>query len=157
MKKSSVFMWIMFFVSFCFDVLPLPGGVIWFKPSWTLLVLIYFCLKKESGLNYFHVLILGFIVDLLGGNLLGMHAFVYVCVYYFLDVFKQHVRQLSLGQQLWFISLFVVFEKLTILIIQLFIAHPPGTFLYWLGLITNIILWPWLFLLLNALEQRHVQ
>ena len=66
-------------IAFMLEILPLPGFIIWFRPAWTLLVLIYWAMALPEVVGVGYAFMVGIFLDVLTGTLLGEHAFAMVC------------------------------------------------------------------------------
>jgi rod shape-determining protein MreD len=142
-----------FLASFILDILPLPGWVIWLRPAWTLLVLIYWVMALPYLIGVTTAFCVGILMDLLQGTLLGEYAFVMVIISFIVMKTYKIIRVYPLLQQTFVVFLLVLLYQLLIFIIQGIIGQLPHTWGYWLTAITSAILWPWIFILLRDLRR----
>jgi len=153
-KRGRWLIILTFIVALLLDILPLPGVVIWFRPQWTLLVFIYWCLALPNTIGLMTAFVLGLILDLLNGSLLGEHAFALIVVAFILIKLYQLIRVYPLFQQTILVFCLVFIYQLTIFLLQGFFSTFPSTGCYWLTLLTSTILWPWLFILLRDWRRK---
>ena len=145
---------ITFLIALMLEVLPLPVWVVWLRPAWTLLVLIYWAMALPYIAGVLTAFCVGILLDLLTGTLLGEHAFVFIIITYI--VIKQHrlIRVYPLFQQTLIVLMLVLLYKILIFAIQGIIGLAPYTYMYWLSAIVSALLWPWVFILLRDWRRR---
>src|SRR5579862_7551292 len=73
-----------------FSLLPLPVWMIWYRPAWVLMVLMYWALTRPYQVNVGTAWLCGILLDLLSGTLLGEHAVALTIVIYL--VVRMHIR-----------------------------------------------------------------
>lgn len=56
------------------SLLPLPEAVVWLRPQWLLLVLLYWVVALPQRVGVFTALVVGLLADVLYGSVLGQHA-----------------------------------------------------------------------------------
>ena len=144
------FIWLTLIVALALDILPLPVGVIWLRPNWMVLVLIYWIVVMPYRVSVGYAFVFGLKMDLLQGSILGEHAVAMIIVAYIAAKMQKQMQIFSLQQQMLAIFLLLLVYKIVIFAIQGFIGQLPGSFLYWLSVLVDVILWPWLYLLLQS-------
>jgi rod shape-determining protein MreD len=152
--RNRWFIVLTFLIALMLDVLPLPGWVIWLRPQWTLLVLIYWVMALPSAVGIISAFSVGILLDLLNNTLLGEHAFAMVIIAYVVIKLHKLIRVYPLLQQMLVVFVFVLLYQLIIFGIQGIIGQLPHTFLYWLTVFISTILWPWVFVLLRDCRRR---
>jgi len=135
-------------------LVPLPELVAPLRPFWIALVLSYWLLEtpQQAGLGL--AFICGLVADLVFGTLFGEHA-LRLTVFAFLVLrFRPRLRFFPLSQQALAIFALLVNDRVLVLAIRAASgeALPPWSF--WLSPLTGLLLWPWLFLLLDELRLR---
>ncbi len=148
-KHNRWLIFLTFFIALILEILPLPSWSIWLRPTWTLLVLIYWTLTSPETVGIGSAFIVGILLDLLTGTLLGEHAFVMVIIAYIAIKLHRLIRAFTLLQQTLVVSLLILIYQLLIFATQGFLAQLPYSPLYWLTVIISTLLWPWIFALLN--------
>lgn len=147
--------WITFLVGLFLQIMPWSSIIYMLKPSWLLLILIYWVLALPHRVGITTAFIVGLIWDVFSGTVLGVHAFMFSCVAYLVLFRYQLLRNLALWQQSFVVfglSLFanILLYVFEIIIYQSLSASP--TFV--LSSISNGVLWTWMFLLLRQIRRR---
>jgi rod shape-determining protein MreD len=144
-KKNQRIIIVSFIIALLLDTLPMPGFAIWFRPQWTLLILIYWLIETPYTIGFFAVFCLGLILDVLNGALLGMHAIGFLIIAYLIYKTYHLIRSYHMTQQAIVVFLIIVLYQLISLIILMIINAAPHTGLYFGSSLTTAILWPWIF------------
>ncbi len=141
-------------VALILSILPLPGGLHAYAPYWMALVFIYWGLESRSLGHLGQAFVCGLLLDIFTGALLGQHALSLLIISYLLGRFRHRIRFFPPWQQ----SLAVLALLLNDRIIQLWIIALAGRGLpdwsFWIQPVVAFVLWPWIFLLLDALRLR---
>lgn len=136
-------------------LMPLPTVAEPARPYWVAMVLIYWNLEAGSLRRLGQAFILGLLIDLLTGTLLGQHALSLVIISYLTERFRNQLRFFPVWQQAAAVMALLFNDR----IVQLWViglvddAWPPWT--WWLAPFIGMLLWPWLFLLLDRMRQRQ--
>ena len=87
-----------FALAFLFTVLPIPTGLMWARPEWVSLVLIYWviALPQRGVMSAFFA---GLLLDALEGSMLGQNALALSVVAYLALILYQRLRQFNMMQQ----------------------------------------------------------
>lgn len=141
-------------IALILDMLPMPGWGIWLRPEWLLLVLIYWIMVVPYRISVGTAFFWGLFSDLANGSLLGEQAFAFVIIAYIVAKFHKRLWLFPMQQKIVVIFGIILFYKLIIYGVQGFLGQPPETSLYWASSVVDIILWPWIFLLLNEWQKR---
>ena len=146
-----------FIVALMLDIVPLPDWLVAFRPEWSAIVLIYWCLALPQrvgvGIGWF----VGLVVDVLRGALLGQHALGYAVMAYLALKLHRRIRVFPLWQQALTVMVFIALHQLLVLWVLGIIGQSRGTFSYWLPSISSALLWPWMFAGLRGVRRRfHV-
>jgi rod shape-determining protein MreD len=138
-------------------IIPLPAIVEPLRPYWVALVLLFWCLETQGIINLGTAFLLGLGLDLLTGSLLGMHALGLVIMTYLVTRFRPRLRFFPPWQQALSVLALLVNDRIIVVwIISLRgDALPPAS--YWLAPVVGMVVWPWLFLLLDRYRgaSRH--
>lgn len=130
-------------------LLPMPDWTVWLRPSWVLLVLIYWAIIMPYRVSVGIAFVMGIVVDLLSGSLLGEHALALTMIIYLVTRLYIRLRLYPLLQQGLSIFVFVLLYQFILFCIQGFVGNLPASHLYWLSSLTSVLLWPWLFVLMR--------
>ncbi|MFW5926846.1 MAG: rod shape-determining protein MreD [Wenzhouxiangella sp.] len=136
-------------------LVPLPAELQPARPYWMAIVLIYWNLEAGSLRRLGQAFALGLLLDLLTGTLLGQHALSLVIISYLTERFRNRIRFFPAWQQAIAVMALLFNDR----IVQLWViglvddAWPPWT--WWLAPVIGMLLWPWVFLLLDRLRHRR--
>ncbi len=134
-------------------MMPLPDMVAPARPYWVALVMIYWNLEAGRLRHLGQAFAIGLLLDLMTGTLLGQHALSLVIISYLTERFRNRIRFFPPWQQAAVVMALLFNDR----IVQLWIiglvddAWPPP--LWWLAPVAGLLLWPWLFLLLDRMRQ----
>jgi rod shape-determining protein MreD len=154
-EPSATLLGVSLVLAFALTLMPLPTGIETMRPYWVALVLIYWNLEAGSLRFLGQAFVLGLALDLATGTLLGQHALGLVVLMFLLERFRARIRFFPPWQQAAAILALLLNER----VIQLWVialggnAWPPWT--WWLAPLIGALIWPWLFLLMDALRQRQ--
>lgn len=141
--------------AFVLSLMPLPQMIEPARPYWIAMVLIYFNLEAGQLRLLGQAFVLGLLLDLLTGTLLGQHALSLIIISYLTERFRNRIRFFPPWQQAVVVMALLFNDR----IVQLWViglvddAWPPLT--WWLAPLIGLLLWPWLFLLLDRMRQRE--
>lgn len=137
-------------------IIPMPLSVDAFRPDWVLVVLIYWCLALPSRVNVITAWVIGFILDVLLGSVLGIHAAALAIAVFIITENFQKIRNFSIWQQSIIVGVIAILYHLLVFWMQRFLTDVVFLPSYLYPVITTIVLWPWALLLLRKIR-RHFQ
>lgn len=136
-------------------LMPLPAVAEDARPYWAALVMIYWNLEGGRLRYLGQAFIGGLVLDLLTGSLLGQHALSLLIISYLVERFRFRIRFFPPWQQAAVVMLLLFNDR----IVQLWIIGLVGdrwpSWQWWLAPVIGMLIWPWLFLLLDAFRQRE--
>ena len=135
-------------------IMPMPLSLDAFRPDWVLVVLLYWSLALPNRVNVVTAWFMGFLLDVLLGTVLGIHAAAMALAVYIAAENYQKIRNFSLWQQALIVGVLVALYHLVVFWLQRFLTDVVFLTSYLYPVITNVILWPWIFLLLRKVR-RH--
>jgi rod shape-determining protein MreD len=136
------------------SIMPLPLSVDAFRPDWVLIVLLYWTMALPSHVNIITAWIMGFLLDVLLGSVLGVHAAAMAVAIYIVAESFQKIRNFSVWQQALITGVLAALYHLVVFWLQRLLIDVTFLTSYLYPVITSIILWPWMFLLLRKVR-RH--
>lgn len=136
------------------SIVPMPHSVDEFRPDWVLIVLIYWSLALPNRVSVFTAWVMGFLLDVLLGSTLGVHAGAMALSVYIAAVNFQKIRNFSLWQQALIVGVLAALYHLLVFWMQRALTDVAFLPNYLYPVIGSIILWPWIFLLLRK-ARRH--
>ncbi len=146
---------IVFLLALAFVAQTLPLGQLYahLHPNFVALVILYWALSSANGLSYFLVWTIGILQDLLEGTVLGSQGIALVVMVFLLYAWIQRVRRLPSWEQLFFIFVLLLVERLTAWLWQAW----TGTLLWenslLMGPALGATLWPLLVFLFEGIER----
>ncbi|MHB1949184.1 MAG: rod shape-determining protein MreD [Gammaproteobacteria bacterium] len=143
-----------FLGAFILTLLPMPDWTIWLRPTWILLVLIYWTMEVPYRVNVGIAWFVGILLDVLNGTLLGEHALGFILVIYIVSRIHSRLRMFPLSQQGLSIFFLVLLYLAIIYCIQGFVGNLPHGWFYWAPAATSMILWPWVYSILRDCRSR---
>lgn len=159
MQPRFILQWatILFFfiAALVLELAPWPTGFQAFKPSWLVLVLLYWSLALPNRVSIGLAFLLGLVWDLVLGSILGVHALVLSVAFYFIAKNYLVLRNLSLWFQSLLVVLFVFAIRLLIFLVERSLHSAIFNWQEIFGSLASGILWPWVFLLMRK-ARRHV-
>jgi rod shape-determining protein MreD len=151
---SRLIMFLTLLVALLASIMPLPLSVDAFRPDWVLVVLFYWCLALPLRVNVISAWVMGFILDVLLGSTLGVHAGAMAISVYIVAGNFQKIRNFSVWQQALIIGVLSALYHLIVFWLQRFLTDAVFLPSYLYPVFTTIILWPWAFLLLRKIRRN---
>lgn len=136
------------------SIMPLPLSVDAFRPDWVLIVLIYWCMALPGRVNIITAWVMGFLLDVLLGSVLGVHAAAMAISVFIVAENYQKIRNFSIWQQALITGVLAALYHLVVFWLQRFLIDASFLTSYLYPVITTIVLWPWVFYLLRKVR-RH--
>jgi rod shape-determining protein MreD len=151
-KERTSTLVIMLVIAFLLSMLPLPGVIEPLRPYWLAIVLVYWALESQGTVSIGLAFVLGIILDILSGSLMGMHALSLVVMIYLVQRFRARLRFFPPWQQALAVFVLLVNDQIIRLWISTLLGEPVPTWHYWLSPLVGMVLWPWVFLLLDRIR-----
>jgi len=154
LAHNSIIILLTLLLALIATIIPMPLSVDAFRPDWVLVVLIYWCLALPSRVNVITAWVIGFILDVLLGSVLGIHAAALAITVFIIAENFQKIRNFSIWQQSIIVGVIAALYHLLVFWMQRFLTDVVFLPSYLYPVITTIILWPWALLLLRKIR-RH--
>ena len=151
-SRSLVFLTIM--TAVLLSLLPLPEVLSPFKPYWVAMVVIYWSLETQDMISLGLAFLVGLVLDILSGSLMGLHALSLVVMVFLVQRFRSRLRFFPPWQQALSVLGLLVNDRIILIWITALLGEPIPTWKYWLPPLAAMVLWPWLFLLLDRIRAR---
>ncbi len=142
-------------VALLLGMMPLPGELVALRPYWIALVLIYWLLETPERAGLGTAFLVGLVADLAFGTLFGEQPLRLTIIAFLILRFRARLRFFPLSQQALAVLALLLNDRVVTAAIRAFSGEglPPASF--WLAPIVGMLLWPWLFLLLDSLRLRQ--
>ena len=135
-------------------LMPIPPWAESFRPNWVGLVLFYWCMATPERVNVGTGWLVGFILDVLYGSILGLHAFAYSLIAFVTIKSHLKLRMFPRWQQAAVVFVMLILHQLLVLWVRAAIGKDPENFSYWTPSIVGMVIWPWLFVILRDVRRR---
>lgn len=136
------------------SIMPMPLNADAFRPDWVLIVLMYWCMALPGRVNIITAWVMGFLLDVLLGSVLGVHAAAMAISIYIIVVNHQKIRNFSIWQQALITGVLAALYHLVVFWLQRFLIDVVFLSSYLYPVITTIVLWPWIFYLLRKVRRN---
>lgn len=140
--------------TYLLTLLPLPGALLYAKPFWLGLLVIWLALERPRGGRIGFAFVVGLGADLLLGTWFGEHAFRLVVMAFIVGRFRARLRFFPLWQQTLAVGALLLNDRIVMLMLRSFDAPVSPDAWYWLPAATGMMLWPVLVIVLDDLRHR---
>jgi len=135
-------------------LVPLPDQIRIFRPEFVALVLIYWTMAAPQHIGISFAWCVGLLMDVMLGGALGLLAFTYALIIYFILQFHLQIRQYPLWQQALIVFSLVLLLQLLFVIVE---SHTAG-WSFWLPAISSMLIWPLIYNVLRSVRRTfHVR
>lgn len=143
-----------FFLGLLFAIIPLPETVHAARPYLLAMLLAYWLMEAPLKVGLGTAFIVGLFADLTSASLLGEQALRLVLLAFLVQRFRARLRFFPLWQQALAIGLLLLNDRVVVALIHLVAGAPQQPLLNWLAPVLGMVLWPWLFVLLDMARLR---
>lgn len=155
--RSLIPVYVTFLLAFICMLMPLPLWAEWLKPSWVVLVLLYWVLVMPNRVGLGLAWITGLLLDGVMNIPFGVNAFALVVISYFLIRFNANIRTMFFLPKMAMIFLLLFCYQL----ILIYFVAVKGSLLFaiWLGFLhalVSVLIWPWLAIILFEFQRRFL-
>jgi rod shape-determining protein MreD len=144
-----------FLVAFVLAVVPLPEWLLWGRPEWVALTLIYWVIALPHRVGMVTAVLLGIILDVLEGAVMGQNAFALAVVALMSLTLYQRLRVFSLLQQAGVVFVLIGIHQLVSHWVQNLEGAGAGSGLFLLPAFSSAVLWPVVLHTLRSLRRRY--
>ncbi|MGH8063347.1 MAG: rod shape-determining protein MreD [Pseudoxanthomonas sp.] len=139
-------------IALLLGLLPLPPALQPLRPYWLALILAYWVIEAPESAGLGFAFIVGLVADLMFGGLLGEQALRLVIMTFILQRFRTRLRFFPLAQQALAIGVLLLNDRVVAGAVHLAVGEPALPWSYWWAPLLGMLLWPPLFLLLDAMR-----
>jgi len=133
-------------------LLPLPDLLQPLRPYWLALIVAYWVIEAPDSAGLGFAFIVGLIADLMFGGLLGEQALRLVIMTFILQRFRARLRFFPMSQQALAIGVLLLNDRVVASAVHLALGEPTLPWNYWWAPVLGMLLWPPLFVMLDALR-----
>lgn len=131
-----------FAVGLLLTVFPLPDVLVFWRPDWLNLLLIFWILNHPARAGVWTAFVVGVIVDLVMADTLGVYALSFAVTAYLCRLFIRRARVSSLLATSMLVA-FLLAVALTIRFVAYSLVGLSQThWQYWLPVLTSALAWP---------------
>ena len=142
-------------VALLLGLLPLPASLLPLRPYWLALVVAYWVIEDPDRAGLGFAFIVGVLADLVVGSLLGEQALRLVVMAFILQRFRARIRFFPMSQQALAIGGLLLNDRIVTAGLHIALGIQPLPTMFWLAPLTGMLLWPPVFVLLDALRLGH--
>ena len=124
------------------NLLPWSGWLLWVKPDFVALVVLYWCIEEPRRIGFVAAWLLGLFMDVADGALFGQHALSYTILAYAGIVLHRRVRGFSGTPQVLHVILLLLLNDFIVLAIRAAAGADFPGFQYFVGSFVAGALWP---------------
>ncbi len=136
------------------NLLPWRIDVLWLRPDFLLLVILYWAIYQPNHIGIGTAWWLGLVEDLVDGAHLGQHALAYVVAVYVLTRFQRRMYNFPPWQQALPIMACLIIEQLVDIVVATFVGDSREIGLYFLSTLSGALCWFPIWLFLHRLRTR---
>ena len=142
-------------VALLLGLLPLPASLLPLRPYWLALVVAYWVIEDPDRAGLGFAFIVGVLADLSFGSLLGEQSLRLVVMAFILQRFRARIRFFPMSQQALAIGGLLLNDRIVTAGLHIALGIQPLPTMFWLAPLTGMLLWPPVFVLLDALRLGH--
>ncbi|MFO7762951.1 MAG: rod shape-determining protein MreD [Wenzhouxiangellaceae bacterium] len=154
-RTSSVMPALTVLAAILLALVPMPDALNPWRPYWAALVMIYWHLETSRLQQLGTAFVIGIALDLTTGTLLGQHALGLVIINFLVGRFRNRLRFFPPWQQALAVGALLFNDRIVQLWIIGLLERGWPDWTWWLPPLIGMLLWPWLFLLLDALRSQR--
>ena len=134
------------------SLITLPLG--YYSPEWILLVLIYWAIAIPSINKIFLAFLLGFLTDIVLGQVLGISSLFYVILIYIVLRLYNSLRYMTIAQQSFVIFFLIIIKQHLLIWAYIVIDKTIEYQAILVGSFMNALLWPLIFFALRYVRRK---
>ena len=144
-----------FVLALVLTVVPMPLWLLWARPEWVALTLIYWTIALPHRVGILTAVVLGVVLDALEGAVLGQNAFSLTVVAVLCLTLYQRLRVFSVLQQAGMVFVLVGINQLVCQWVQNLEGVGSPTMLFLLTAVSSALLWPGVLHILRRLRRHY--
>jgi rod shape-determining protein MreD len=141
-------------VGLVFAIVPLPAGVGPARPFLLAMLLAYWLMEAPNHVGLGMAFVIGLLTDLVAATPLGEQALRLVVLAFLVQRFRARLRFFPLWQQALAIGLMLLNDRVIATLLHLVMGDGLPPWSSWLSPLLAMVLWPWLFVLLDMARLR---
>jgi len=134
------------------SLITLPLG--YYSPEWILLILIYWAIAIPSINKLFLAFLLGFLVDIVLGQVLGISSLFYIILIYIVLRLYNSLRYMTIAQQSFVIFFLIIIKQHLLVWACIIIGKTIEYQAILIGSFMSALLWPLVFFALRYVRRK---
>ena len=151
-QQSSWPVYLSLLLALVLALFQLSGWVEDFVPNLVLMVIVYWAIYRPDVMGMGMAWIVGIIHDSLTISMIGQHALIYVTVVFVFNSGVEKTRNYAFLEYMTWLILFIVFDVLMSVLFNRIFLQTEFEWAVLSSILGGIIIWPWLYVLLNYFE-----
>lgn len=132
--------------------IPLPELLVWYRPEWVALVLIYWVLSVPHRIGLGSAFSMGLLLDVIRGSVLGLNALSLTIIAYLILLLYKRIRMFPLWQQSLIVIVLVGINQLLFFWMQGITGTTSGGFHFLIPALISGMFWPWVYVVLQGVR-----
>ena len=153
-RSSWWFITISILIALVLSIMPLPLEVKAWRPDWLAMVIVYWTIALPHRVNIGTAWVVGFMLDILLGTVLGIHAFAMALVVFVTASNFQKLRNFSVWQQAALIGVFLLLYHMVIFWLNRFLVAINFSIDLLYPAFTSALIWIWLFPVMRGYRRK---
>lgn len=138
-----------FLVGLVLSQLPLPGFMVWMRPEWVALVLIYWVMVLPHRVGLTTAFLMGILLDLVRGNVLGLNSLSLLIITFLVLLLYKRLRMFPMWQQSMMVMVLVGINQLLFFWMQSITGTAATGLNFLLPSLVSALIWPWIYVVLH--------
>ena len=134
-------------------IVELPVWMFYFRPDWVALVVVYWVLALPDRLGIVFGFLHGLLLDLLLIKLLGLNALGLSLLAFTVSRTHMQMRMFPIWQQALLVGILIAAMKLVVAWVATWVSDFQITHFYWYSVVADIIVWPFLYIILRDVRR----
>ncbi len=135
-------------------VIPLPQGVFFYWPDWIPMIMVFWALTTPDRFGPWVGFVVGILLEVIFVRKFGIEGLALASLIVLVNRSHLQLRVLSVWQQTIVVVLYIAIYKLIAGWLNGLIADFTITREYWYSLLGDLLIWPFLIILLNEVKAK---
>ena len=131
----------------------LPVWMFYFRPDWIALLVVYWVLALPNRLGVMFGFMHGLLLDLLLIKLLGLNALGLSILAFTVSRTYMQMRMFPIWQQALLVGILIAVMKLIVAWVATWVSDFQITQHYWYSIVADIVIWPFLYIILRDVRR----
>jgi rod shape-determining protein MreD len=136
------------------SIIKSPQWMLWYRPEFTLIILIYWALLLPDRCGLWMAALVGLFQDSITASYLGQHILIYSIVIVFILFSYQRLRMMGVWQQTVVIFILLFMQQIIEYFVAVIMGQPRLPLWYVLPSISGALLWPILVIFLRIIRKK---